>query len=328
MNTKNTNMNTKHTSITSPVELLQPKLPPRRRVRTVGIRKPGEKTKRVRMVDEEPAPTVLRELIESPAFSDPANIIPLALGEQEDGSFLIPDLVSLPHLLVAGKNAGEVDYAWRTLMLSLLLRRRDEKVVIEVLCCGAEKEPLGEFVTILQKRAKEATDRLRFFAMTGVAGMEAFNSRNPETQVHSESAKFLPERMMRRVIVLHNLGELIQVEPEKTLDALTKLCKATSLSRLAPSDAGIHLIITCDEPTKENLPDELLKLIPARMVFRTPSSKRLLPGMPAGQKRLRDGEFRYRAHEDASCLTAMLPISTPEEVDAVLEYRMSKQAQV
>ncbi len=318
-------MNTQN--ITSPVELLQPKLPPRQRVYTYRLFNPGQKPKNIQMVDEEPAPTVLRELIEVPAFSDTANNIPLALGVQEDGSFLIPDLAALPHLLVAGKNTGEVDYAWRTLILSLLLRRREEKIMMEALSCGAEEDALGEFVTTLQERAQKATDRLRFFAMAGVDGMDAFNTRSTETLQSPEAEKHLPAKMERHVIVLHNPGKLLRAEPEKTLSALTKLCKATACSQFAPRDAGIHLIITCDEPTKENLPNELLKLIPARMVFRTPSSRRLLPGARAEAKRLRDGEFRYRAHGEAECLTAMLPISTPEEFNAVLQYRMDNNNQ-
>ncbi len=314
-------MNTHH--IDSVVTLLHPQPAPRRRAFNIGLHIPGQKRHPITLCDAEPAPTVLRELIESPEFSDTANNIPFALGVQEDGSFLIPDLHALPHLLVAGKNEGEVGAALRTVLLSLLLRQRDEKVRIECLNCSSGDANLAEYVRILQERAHEATDRLRYFAMAGAGSMDAFNSRRPETLRSPEAEKFLPGSMMRHVIVLHNLGALLQTESEKTLDAMTRLCKATSHSQVSPRDAGIHLIITCDAPTKENLPDEWLKLIPARMVFRTPSTKRLLPGLPADGKRLKLGVFRFRAHKDAEHLTSTLPISTDEELNAVLQYRMS-----
>ncbi len=307
-------------SHTSPVELLQQPQPSSYRSYNLGLHIPGQKRMQINLYDKVTTPTVLRQLVESPAFRAEGTRIPLALGQQENAPFLIPDLTNLRHLLVAGQHEEEVGAALRNLQLSLLLRQREEKVEISFMNCRDEGADLPTFLRQLQEAAREATSRLLFFDMAGVEGMDTFNTRSPETLRYPGAARFLPERMARRVIVLNQPGELLRHNREETLHALIRLCKATSRSRFAPRDAGIHLIITCNSPTRESLPSELLKHLPARLIFRTASKKRLLPGAPPAQQRLRPGVFRYRAHEQDNCHTATLPLSSEAELQAVLQY--------
>ncbi len=312
-------MNTKN--ITSLIDMLQPKPAPRRCVHRCAVIQPDGEKIPFEFCEEEPGPAVLRELIESPEFGVPRKRIPLALGCQNERNFIIPDLADLPHLLVAGHYATEISAARRTLLLTLHLHQQAGKLRLDYLNCSTDN---AGCLPLLQEAAREALTRVRFLTWAGVESMDAFNTRTPETLRIPSAAALLPERMERWVILLHDPGHLIRSAGKEAMNALTLLCQATRCSYIAPRDAGIHLVITCDNPTCRNLPTALLQGLPARAVFHSFSRKRLLPGIPTGQKRLRDGEFFYKAHKDAPCLTAMLPISTPEEFEAVLQYRMSR----
>ena len=48
----------------------------------------------------------LRELLESPAFSNKKLEMPLAIGKDVSGNLMFGDLTKMPHLLVAGQTAS------------------------------------------------------------------------------------------------------------------------------------------------------------------------------------------------------------------------------
>ncbi|MDD4389121.1 MAG: DNA translocase FtsK, partial [Bacilli bacterium] len=63
---------------------------------------PGKGVVGIEVPNRQPAPVVLRQLMESSTWATSKASLPLALGQDVGGHVLMADLASLPHLLIAG----------------------------------------------------------------------------------------------------------------------------------------------------------------------------------------------------------------------------------
>ncbi len=73
---------------------------------------PGKGVVGIEVPNRNSAPVVLRQLLESAAWSTSKASLPLALGQDVAGHVLMADLAALPHLLIAGAT-GQGIGAWR-----------------------------------------------------------------------------------------------------------------------------------------------------------------------------------------------------------------------
>jgi S-DNA-T family DNA segregation ATPase FtsK/SpoIIIE len=89
---------------------------------------PGKGVVGIEVPNREAAPVVLREVLESTAWTTSKARLPLALGEDVGGNVVTADLTRLPHLLVAGATSMGKSVCLNSILAGLLMSRTPEEL--------------------------------------------------------------------------------------------------------------------------------------------------------------------------------------------------------
>ena len=89
---------------------------------------PGKGVVGIEVPNREAAPVVLREVLESSAWTTSKARLPLALGEDVGGNVVTADLTRLPHLLVAGATSMGKSVCLNSILAGLLMSRTPEEL--------------------------------------------------------------------------------------------------------------------------------------------------------------------------------------------------------
>ena len=89
---------------------------------------PGKGVVGIEVPNREAAPVVLREVLESAAWTTSKARLPLALGEDVGGNVVTADLTRLPHLLVAGATSMGKSVCLNSILAGLLMSRTPEEL--------------------------------------------------------------------------------------------------------------------------------------------------------------------------------------------------------
>ena len=87
---------------------------------------PGKNTIGIEIPNKEIDPVNYRQIIESSEFANPKVNIPITLGKTIAGYPIVGDLVSMPHLLIAGTTGSGKSVCINTLILSILYKHTPE----------------------------------------------------------------------------------------------------------------------------------------------------------------------------------------------------------
>jgi len=183
----------------------------------------------------------LRETIESIEFQSSKAHIPLALGRDVNGSYIIADLARMPHLLIAGSTGSGKSVCINGIISTLLLNRRPEELqmvmidpkMVELtgfngvphLKCPVVTE-MNKVVGTLRLVLKEMDDRYQRFSMLGVRNIDGYNLRREEDPSL--------EMMSYIVVIIDELADLMLTTPEEVETLLVRLAQMARAT-------GIHL---------------------------------------------------------------------------------------
>lgn len=210
----------------------------------------------------------LREVLDSPAWTDHEGGLPLAIGVTSSGDPVVIDLSSplTPHLLVAGATGSGKSVGINAMLTSLLVRNTpaelqllifDPKVVEFVTFFGLPHllkpviTEMEEAVEMLAWACDEMDRRYRKMAAAKAKNLDGYN-RSAEPS----------DRMARIVIVIDEYADLISVRARNPDDPEEKLSQAKSkdlvegfVMRLAQKAraAGIHVILATQRPSVDVL---------------------------------------------------------------------------
>lgn len=198
---------------------------------------------------------MLRELIQSEAFSTCKSKLAFAAGKDIAGQPVIADIAKMPHLLIAGATGSGKSVCINTLIMSILYKATPEEVrlimidpkVVELSVYNGIPHLLIPVVTDPKKAAgalnwavAEMTDRYNKFAEYNVRDLKGYNAKVDKIKDIEEEGK--PEKMPQIVIIVDELADLMMVAPGEVEDAI---CRLAQLARAA----GIHLIIATQRPS-------------------------------------------------------------------------------
>lgn len=162
---------------------------------------PGLKTVGVELENKVKTPVYLRELLMSPAFSNPKLRIPVALGKDVYGNPVIGDLAEMPHTLVAGTTGSGKSVCINSMIISMLYKFRPDELrlilvdpkVVEMqpykklphLACPVVTNP-ARVIGALRWAVNEMEHRYRLFSRCGVRKFEDFNNRENDGEPEEE----------------------------------------------------------------------------------------------------------------------------------------------
>jgi S-DNA-T family DNA segregation ATPase FtsK/SpoIIIE len=213
----------------------------------------------------------LREILESPEFTQSTSSLTLPLGRDVSGDAVVADLASMPHLLVAGATGSGKSVCMNAFLASLLYQNAPHELKfimidpkrVELVPYDGIPHLLTPVITESEKALQalrwivaEMGRRLHKFADAKVRNIAEYN----EKQMEEENV--LP----RVVLVVDELADLMMRQFRR--DTETMIARIAQMARAT----GMHIIIATQRPSVDVITGLIKANIPTRIAFRTVSS--------------------------------------------------------
>lgn len=238
----------------------------------------------------------LRETMESPEFHSSKAKLPIALGRDVNGRYIVADLAEMPHLLIAGSTGSGKSVCLNSIISTFLLTRTpdelklvmvDPKMVELVGYNGVPhlKSPvvieMDKVVGTLRKALSEMERRYQLFSQLMVRNIAGYNAKR-EIDPALENLPYL-------VIVIDELADLMMTAPDEVESVIVRLAQMARAT-------GIHLIIATQRPSVDVLTGLIKANFPARIAFAVTSqidSRVILDG-PGADRLLGKGDMLFQ----------------------------------
>ena len=243
----------------------------------------------------------LREVLESPAFTKSKAKLPLPLGRDVNGRYIVGDLTKMPHLLIAGATGSGKSVCINGIISTLIsIKQPDELRLLMIdpkmveltgyngvphLQCPVVTE-MDKVVSALRMVLREMNRRYELFKQVGVRNIDGYRMR----MVDEPDAEKLPYL----VTIIDELADLMMTTPD---EVETLLARLTQMARAT----GIHLIIATQRPSVNVLTGLIKANVPARIAFAVSSmiDSRVVLDMPGAERLLGRGDMLYLPPDEA-----------------------------
>jgi DNA segregation ATPase FtsK/SpoIIIE, S-DNA-T family len=237
----------------------------------------------------------LREVLESETFKAGEAKLPLPLGRDVNGRYIIGDLTRMPHLLIAGATGSGKSVCINSIIATFLLTKTPEELQMLLIdpkmveLVGFERVPhlkgpvvtdMDKVVGALRMVLREMERRYQLFARLGVRNIDGYNLRR-EDEPHLEKMPYL-------VVIIDELADLMMTTPEEVETLLVRLAQMARAT-------GIHLLIATQRPSVDVLTGLIKANVPARIAFAVTSltDSRVVLDMPGAERLLGRGDMLF-----------------------------------
>ena len=255
---------------------------------------PGKSTIGIEIPNKVRENVALKEIISSKEFNNKDIKIPITLGKSISGFPIVGDLVSMPHLLIAGTTGSGKSVCINTLILSILYRHKpdDCKIImidpkmlelsiyqgIPHLLTPVITEP-KKATTALKWVVKEMEKRYREMTEIGVRNISGFNDK-----ASSETRKKMPYI----VVIVDEMADLMMIagkEIENYIQRLAQMARA----------AGIHIVMATQRPSVDVITGTIKANFPTRISFQVTSKidSRTILGEQGAELLLGNGDMLF-----------------------------------
>ena len=239
----------------------------------------------------------LRETMESKEFSVAKVNLPMALGRDVNGRYIVADMTKMPHLLIAGSTGSGKSVCINAIVSTFLLTRSpdelklvmiDPKMVELVGYNGIPhlKSPvvieMDKVVGTLRKALTEMERRYQLFSRLEIRNIDGYRAK----RLLDPTMENLPYL----VIIIDELADLMMTTPDEVESVIVRLAQMARAT-------GIHLIIATQRPSVDVLTGLIKANFPARIAFMVTSQidSRVILDMPGAERLLGKGEMLYQA---------------------------------
>ena len=231
----------------------------------------------------------LREVFDSPKFSQSTSKLTLALGQDISGNPVVTDLAKAPHLLVAGTTGSGKSVGVNSMILSMLYKATPEEVrmimidpkMLELSVYEGIPHLLAPVVTDMKLAANALTwcvnemeKRYRLMSHVGVRNLAGYNEKIAEAAARGEKIanpfSFTPndpeplEKLPFIVVVVDEFADLMMVAGKQIEQLIARLAQKARA-------AGIHLILATQRPSVDVITGLIKANIPTRIAFQVSS---------------------------------------------------------
>jgi S-DNA-T family DNA segregation ATPase FtsK/SpoIIIE len=243
---------------------------------------PGRGTVAIEVPNSEAATVYLREIFVSAEFAESKGRLPLALGKDVNGTPVVSDLTSMPHLLVAGATGSGKSVGLNSMICSILYKATPADVRfllidpkrLELSIYEGSPHLQAPVVTV----AKEAAARLRWIVgkmdeRYKTLQLSRFGTSRATTKWWARKKAPVLGRRRRRAGGPHD-GQPARCRP--------RLVRLAQIARAV----GIHLIIATQRPSVDVVTGLIKANFPTRIAFQVASkvdSRTVLDGNGAEQ---------------------------------------------
>jgi S-DNA-T family DNA segregation ATPase FtsK/SpoIIIE len=278
---------------------------------------PGKSTIGLEIPNRQREIVYLREVLESPVYTQSASPLTLTLGKDISGNPVVANLNKMPHLLVAGTTGSGKSVAINAMLLSLLYKASPREVRLILVDPKRLElsiyEDIPHLLTPVVTDMKEAANALRWcvgemdrryqlMATLKVRNIAGFNRKVLDAQAAGEGLTdpfWKPELagMPGEIPLLQPLPFIVVVIDELADMMIVGKKVEELIARLAQKAraAGIHLILATQRPSVDVITGLIKANIPTRVAFQVSSrvdSRTILDQMGAEQL-LGHGDMLY-----------------------------------
>ena len=231
----------------------------------------------------------LREVFDSPEFSQSTSKLTLALGQDISGNPVVTDLAKAPHLLVAGTTGSGKSVGVNSMILSMLYKATPEEVrmimidpkMLELSVYEGIPHLLAPVVTDMKLAANALTwcvnemeKRYRLMSHVGVRNLEGYNQKIAQAAAQGRKIanpfSYTPddpeplEKLPFIVVVVDEFADLMMVAGKQIEQLIARLAQKARA-------AGIHLILATQRPSVDVITGLIKANIPTRIAFQVSS---------------------------------------------------------
>ncbi|HZS14917.1 MAG TPA: DNA translocase FtsK [Candidatus Dormibacteraeota bacterium] len=263
----------------------------------------------------------LKQVVQSPGFSDARNRLAVALGADVSGHPVVGDLARMPHLLVAGATGSGKSVCINAILGGFLLQHTPNE--LKLILIDPKRVELSGFADIphllvpvvvepeaavasLRWAVREMEERYKLFASHGARNIAAFNERAPGLGL---------QPLPYIVTVVDELADLMMVAAGEIEDLI---CRIAQLARAV----GIHLIVATQRPSADIITGLIKANIPSRVAFAVSSgvdSRVILDEMGA-EKLLGRGDMLYLPIDEGKPRRLQGAFVSDRELDALITH--------
>ena len=276
---------------------------------------PGKNTIGIEIPNKEIDPVNYRQIIESKEFANPNINIPITLGKTIAGYPIVGDLVSMPHLLIAGTTGSGKSVCINTLILSVLYRHTPDTCklilidpkMLELSAYQGIPHLLSPVITepkkatsALKWTVREMETRYRKMTEEGVRNISGFNEK-----AKKEGKKVMPYI----IVVVDEMADLMMVSGKQVENYIQRLAQMARA-------AGIHIIMATQRPSVDVITGTIKANFPTRISFQVTSKidSRTILGEQGAEQLLGKGDMLFM-----SSASRMIRIHGPFVADSEIE---------
>ena len=243
---------------------------------------PGKDAIGIEIPNNKRAMVYFKDILDSKAFRDGKNKLPLALGKDITGEPIIADLTKMPHLLVAGATGTGKSVSINTMIQSILFSTTPDTV--RFLMVDPKRIELSAYHDIphllypVVTNAKDATKVLRWAVQEmerrymllsdhGERNIESYNKNITKKPFFGDSGKDEQNRnkpLPYLIIIIDELADLMMTSSREVEESITRLAQ---MGRAA----GMHLIMATQRPSVDVLTGIIKANFPTRISFQVSS---------------------------------------------------------
>jgi DNA segregation ATPase FtsK/SpoIIIE, S-DNA-T family len=280
---------------------------------------PGKSLVGVEMPNLKRSTVRLREILESPMFSEAESTLTLPLGRDVSGEPVVAAIEDMPHLLIAGATGSGKSVCMNVFLTALLYQNAPHELKfilvdpkrVELMPYNGIPHLLTPVITDAEKALQalrwavaEMGRRLHRFSDAGARNIFEYNEKQ------TEEGNKLP----RIVVVIDELADLMMRQYRR--DTETMIVRIAQMARAV----GMHLIIATQRPSVDVITGLIKANIPTRMAFRVVSSvdsRTILDGIGA-EDLLGKGDMLYMTAATAKPVRVQGIFVSTEEVSRVI----------
>ncbi|HLJ58738.1 MAG TPA: DNA translocase FtsK, partial [bacterium] len=252
---------------------------------------PGKSAVGVELPNERASLVHLREVVASEEFRSARSPLMVAIGKGTAGAPVVTDLVTMPHLLIAGATGAGKSVMLNSMIASILFRATPERVRflmidpkrVELTNYNGIPHLLSPVVTGPREAAaklrwavQEMESRYEMFAADGVRNIQAFNAQHPDRP------------LAYILIIVDELADLMMVAPADFEEIICRLAQMTRAT-------GIHLLVATQRPSVDVITGLIKANIPSRIAFAVSSlvDSRTILDHPGAERLLGKGDMLF-----------------------------------
>jgi S-DNA-T family DNA segregation ATPase FtsK/SpoIIIE len=284
----------------------------------------------------------LRNILESPKFTERDSDLTLALGKDVNNEFMFADMDKMPHLLIAGATNTGKSVCINSIITALLYQNSPDN--LKFLMVDPKRVELSRYngidhllspvivesnkvVNMLKWAVGEMERRYRMLQDFGSLNINSYNEKaesgkkkkytDPKTgETIEEEIKKLPFI----IIVIDELAELMSSHGKEVEGAIIRLAQMARA-------VGIHLIVSTQRPEVRVITGLIKANITHRIAFRvaTQVDSRTILDMSGAEKLLGNGDMLYISPSSPKPKRIQGVFISEEEVKKVVKFVQSQK---